>query len=242
MLTGERTFPGPSMADTLAAVMTREPAWDGLPEHTPRALTRVLQRSLQKDPRRRLHDMADARLEVEEAAAQLDSVDPAADMALAAAGRPQRVRAGLWVLPAAAGIGVLAAWLAWTLFAVPRATPGAVTRLGLNLPPGVSMDADSLRPGLIISPDGRWLVFVASEGGTLRLYKRSLDTFDVAPMPGTENARFAFFSPDGRSVGFWDAAQDKIKKVALAGGVPVVLCDAPNSWGATDRSSFPAGT
>jgi Tol biopolymer transport system component len=245
MLTGTSAFARPSMADTLAAVMTLELAWDELPEHTPRALKRLLRRSLHKDPRQRLHDIADARLEIEEAAAESDRVDTVAEMTLAGAGRRPWMRTALWLLPAAAGIGVLAAWIAWIGLAGPAAIPNAVTRLDLNMPPGVSMDADSLRPGITISPDGRWLVFVASEAGTRKLFKRSLDKFDVAPIPGTENARFAFFSPDGRWVGFWDATKDKIKKVALDGGVPVVLCDAPNAWGATwganGKIVFPRG-
>jgi serine/threonine-protein kinase len=193
----------------------------------------VLRRCLQKDTKRRLHDIADARLEIEEVAAEPDHAESELEQALSRTSVYQRMRAVWWMLPTAVGIGVVAAWMVWKFLAVPAGDPRTVTRLSLSMPPGVSMDADPLRPGVALSPDGRWLVFVATEEGTRKLFKRSLDKFDVTPIPGTENARFAFFSPDGRWVGFWDDAEDRIKKVALGGGVPVVLCEAPNAWGAS---------
>jgi len=85
-----------------------------------------------------------------------------------------------------------------------------------------------------ISPDGSRIV--ATQRGTdkvLRLYTRLLDQNQLIAMPGTENASTPFFSPDGQWVGF--EAQGKLKKVAISGGAPIVLCDAPNirgaSWG-----------
>ena len=67
MLTGGRPFAGKDVTETLAFVITREPDWTNLPAGTPAAVRRLLQRALEKDQRRRLADVADARIELEEA-------------------------------------------------------------------------------------------------------------------------------------------------------------------------------
>jgi Tol biopolymer transport system component len=232
MLTASRLFARQTVTDTLAAVLTIPPDWAELPSKTPRSLQRMLRRCLQRDAAQRLRDIADARLEIEEAASELEGATIATDGAPVGPGIVHSMRKNWWVLAPVLGIGMIAAWMAGNYFADPGETPRRAVRLDLGMPQDVSIDARWLRPGLAISPDGRWLVFVALEEGTQKLFKRSLESFEITPMPGTENARFAFFSPDGRWVGFWDNAEDKIKKVELAGGVPVVLCDSPNTWGA----------
>jgi serine/threonine-protein kinase len=85
----------------------------------------------------------------------------------------------------------------------------------------------------ILSPDGRRLVYLGREsGGPTRLYTRTLEQEQAAPIPGTEGASAPFFSPDGQFTGFF--AGGKLKKVPVQGGV-IVLCDAPRgvggSWG-----------
>ena len=225
MLTRQRPFGGAVQTDVLASILRAEPDWQSLPADTPLLIQRVLRRCLQKDARQRLHDIGDARLDIEEALAEPDAVDEAA--------APRTTRSAWWMLPAAVAAGMVAAWITWKFLMVPDGPPATASRLTVNMPPGVSMHAGILRPGVAISPDGRWLVFVATEGGTRKLFKRSLDRFGVTRIPGTENAAFAFFSPDGRWVGFWDNADDKLEKVALDGGAPVTLCDTTNAWGAT---------
>ena len=69
MLAGKRAFSGDSVTDVLASVLTREPDWKALPTDLPDSLRRLLRRCLQKDPRQRLHDLADARLEIDDAIA-----------------------------------------------------------------------------------------------------------------------------------------------------------------------------
>jgi serine/threonine-protein kinase len=118
----------------------------------------------------------------------------------------------------------------WWLSDIYLATAKSPVRLALTLPPGVTIHAGD-QNALAISPDGRWLVFAATEGDTRRLFKRSLEQFDAVPIPGTEDGFHPFFSPDGRWVGFF--AEEKLKKVPLAGGPPQVLADAPVPWGAT---------
>ena len=96
------------------------------------------------------------------------------------------------------------------------------------------------RPALAISPDGSKIVYVADIGGTTQLYLRSLEKFEVMPIPGTEDAYNPFFSPDGQWVGFFFGHE--LKKVSLAGGAPVSLCSVPNSrgatWGTNDKIVF----
>ncbi len=78
MLTGQPAFDGETVSDTIAAILTREPSWNRLPEATPSGIRRLLRRSLEKDPRRRLHDIADARLDIDDALAGVAEVsDPA---------------------------------------------------------------------------------------------------------------------------------------------------------------------
>jgi serine/threonine-protein kinase len=107
--------------------------------------------------------------------------------------------------------------------------------------PSLTFDVELKVPGIvrsqvgtdvIISPDGTRLVFV-SQGpdGVSHLNVRPLDRAEIKQLPGTEGARAQFFSADGRWVGFWAAG--KLKKTALDGGSPVVLCDAPDLHGAT---------
>ena len=229
MLVHGRLFEGTSASEIFASVLRSEPNWQALPADTPTLIRRLLRRCLQKDARQRLHDIGDARLDIEEALAEPD----AGEQDAAPSADSRAMRSTWWMLPAAVAAGIVAASITWKMLMAPAGPPGSSPRLTVNMPPGISMHAHILRPGVAISPDGRWLVFVATEGGTRKLFRRSLEQFGVTSIPGTENAVFAFFSPDGRWVGFWDNVDDKLKKVALDGGAPVALCDTTNAWGAT---------
>ena len=77
MLTAKRTFSGETVSDTLAAVLRAEVEWDALPDDTPVLIQRLLRRCLEKDRKRRLHDIADARIDIEEGLAE-----PAAEVGL----------------------------------------------------------------------------------------------------------------------------------------------------------------
>jgi Tol biopolymer transport system component len=82
-----------------------------------------------------------------------------------------------------------------------------------------------------ISPDGRYLAIAANNGTVSQLYLRPIDSLAAQPVPGTDGAKYPFWSPDSTSLGFF--AQGKVKKIALTGGAPVVLCDAPDPHGAS---------
>src|SRR6202011_6157261 len=82
-----------------------------------------------------------------------------------------------------------------------------------------------------LSPDGRYLAFIAPEGGSNRLWLHALDSLENHVIPATEGATYPFWSPDGAYLGFF--AQGKVKKVAVTGGPPQKLADAPDPRGGT---------
>ena len=109
-------------------------------------------------------------------------------------------------------------------------------RLTINVPDEGLREGNS--PPFAVSRDGRRIALVVDPGeGPPQLYLRSLDQFEAIPMPGTENARLPFFSPDGQRVGFW--ADGRLQKVAVTGGTPIEISDVPlpfrgASWGPDD--------
>ena len=195
MLVGRTLFEDETVSDTLAAVLREEPKLDLVPAK----VGRLLQRCPEKDPKKRLRDIGDVRLLLEE-------------HPLAAA-QPRRAW-GAWIVATLFCAGFFA--LAFVHFreTAPPQVPG---RFQLMLPGEVSY--------LQMSPDGRNLAFVSSEGGQPRIWLRSLDALDARRIPGTEGGSFPFWSPDGENLGFF--ADGKLKKIAIAGGPAQVLCDAP---------------
>ena len=221
MLTGERLFKGETVSDVLAAVLTRDPDLGHLPLATPTAARQVLRRCLERDPRKRLRDIGEARL-------VLDVPRPNDEFSVQAANTAPRPRT--WVLAAgiafAFAIGVLIA-RAWS-----QATPPHHLRLVARAGFAGILDA-SLRPVAVLSPDGRTLAMSGRDqvGGQRLLYVRRLDQTAATPLPGTEDGASPFFSPDGQWLGFF--AKGKLLKVPVTGGAAVVLADAPNGRGAT---------
>jgi serine/threonine-protein kinase len=114
-----------------------------------------------------------------------------------------------------------------------------VTRTVIALTPSDRLALGNT-PVLALAPDGSQLAYVANRDGSRQLYLRSLNRFDAMAVPGTEGAESPFFSPDGRSVGFF--ADGKLKKVSIEGGMPLILCEALDnraaSWGPDDTIVF----
>jgi serine/threonine protein kinase/Tol biopolymer transport system component len=230
MLTGRSLFAGETISDTLAAVLTQEPDWQALPADTPPGIRSLLRRCLKKDPVDRLHDIADARIEIQEAIAE-----PAATTPTAA----RWMRVIPWVVAAGSVAVALLAVQQGSRGTGSRA--GAVTRLDLDLPAGVEL-ATVYPPAVVLSPDGTRVAFVGVFRGLRQLYTRRLDQFETVPIRGTENANAVFMSPDGRSLGLI-TADLSLKRVSLADGlVTTVEHDAEFSagaaWGADDRITF----
>jgi serine/threonine protein kinase/Tol biopolymer transport system component len=189
MLTGVKLLAGETLSDTLAAVLTREPDWTRLPPSTPAGVRRLLARCLERDPRKRLRDIGDAR-------ADLHPVqEPEAPRSA-----PRRSIARL--LPW--GLTVLALLLAgWALSGRrPSSMPAReVTHVDIDYPPAVEpiLTTDG---AIGISPDGRAILMTGWRDGVRRLFVRPLDRAEAIEIPGSSGALSGAFSPDGGSVVF----------------------------------------
>ena len=213
MLTGRRLFDGATVSDTLAHVLMKDPDWTALPANTPAPIRRLLRRCLEKDRKRRLADIADARMEIEDARSEPEP-------AFRPAPAPARHRAHrvLWIFAPLTLVAFLSALVPTVLY-FRRATPEpVVTRLDVVTPS--TTDAFSFA----LSPDGRQLAFVANGEKGSQLWLRPLDQVAAQPLAGTDGASFPFWAPDNRAIGFF--ADSKLKRLDLAGGAPQVLADA----------------
>jgi Tol biopolymer transport system component len=231
MLTGRRAFSGSTPAEVFARVIEREPAFGLLPPETPRAVRRLLRRCLEKDPKRRLGFIGDARLDLEDAGTE-EALEPA-EPAPAPWWRPVLL-AGV-----AAALGLLAGtwWMGRPALAELTAARFVVPLAGIQ-------PAFSLQPIPALAPDGRTVVFRGQQDGRSQLFKRALDSLDIVPLEGTGGAAGIFFSPDGRWLGF--DGDGVLKRVPLAGGAVVTVAPAPGSatasWGDDDRIVFATNT
>jgi Tol biopolymer transport system component len=217
MLAAQPPFGRATVTETLAAVLEREPSWTALPARAPDGVRRLLRRCLEKDLRRRLHDIADARIEIEEARRTPGAASPAATPAT-----PRwRVLAIAIVLLLMSMVPAL-----WILYV--RA-PASVPELRVDIATPVMPDPSAFA----MSPDGRQLVFAGEYEGQVRLWVRHLDQATAQPLAGTEGARAPFWSPDGRNIGFF--AGSELKRVDVRGGpaqtIASVVAGTAAAWG-----------
>jgi serine/threonine-protein kinase len=229
-LAGRYPFAADTVPDVLAAILEREPEWSALPSDTPAGVAALVRRCLQKDVRYRLHDIADARIELAEAVA-LQSGPVAFGPRVTERGRSLLKI----VVPAVLG---LAAGIAIALWMVAEPAPVArVQRFEIELPATAPMTLGA-GPAVALSPDGSALVYVASRGGeATQLYSRPLDSLEAVPIPGAEGGTDPFFAPEADWLGFF--SEGKLKKRPTSGGTAVSLADSPAdrgaSWGADGR-------
>jgi serine/threonine protein kinase/Tol biopolymer transport system component len=234
MLTGRPLFGEETTSDTLAAVLKQEPDWRALPADAPPGIRSLLRRCLDKDPVDRLHDIADARIEIQEAIAGPAVMPPAGSQPSAA----PWTRMIPWVVVAGSVVLALLVLQRWWR---PTGSPGSVTRLDLVLPVGVEL-VTVYPPAMVLSQDGTRVAFVGAFRGSRQLYTRRLDQFETVPVRGTENANAVFMSPDGRALGFI-TADLALKRVSLSDGlVTTIEHDAEFStgaaWGPDDHITF----
>jgi len=236
LLTGHTAFPGETVSDTIARILERKPDWNALPSDTPPGVVRLLHRCLEKDAKRRLADIGEARVEIEDTLNGTSMVGSSPSLAARPANAPWRT-ARLW--QAIAAIATLVAAAALTGLLPPIRTsqrapePGPVTRLTIEAPPGTRLATygDYAGPP-VISPDGSCVAFVAYNKHFVRtLFVRNLDELKARPLAGTDGATFPFWSSDGKELGYF--TDNELRRVAIDGGLPITLCRAENGRGGT---------
>jgi Tol biopolymer transport system component/tRNA A-37 threonylcarbamoyl transferase component Bud32 len=238
MLTGERLFAEGSVVDTLSAVMRKEIDLAKLPPAVPPRLRELVRRCLERDPKRRLRDIGDARLVLEDLVAGRHD-EPVPSAIAPSASRTPPARAPWWTalgaLVAGLALGVAAARFAREPAEAPRAAV-SVSRLEIRPPAGMVPIQ-----GLAVSPDGRRVAFAARrEDGLVLLFVRELETLEPRPLAGTEGARYPFWAPDSRRIGYFGPRG--LMWTDAAGSAPIEI--APTStienvrggaWSADDR-------
>jgi eukaryotic-like serine/threonine-protein kinase len=238
LLTGRRLFEGETVSDTIASVLKTDPDWSALPAATPPGVRRLLRRCLQRDPRRRLRDIGDARVEIEEAlsggpggasgiAAGWDRLpgetgDAAGGMAGAgtatlATARPRPAILAAVALGAAlmAGGGALVV----SRLMAPAAAPAPLRKFEIAVE---NLDLVGGH-GPLLSPDGTSLLFYADN----KLWLRRLGELKGREVAGGERSSYPFWAPDSATIGFF--RDGKVWKVALAGGQSTALATLPGA-------------
>jgi eukaryotic-like serine/threonine-protein kinase len=222
MLTGQQMFGGETVSDTLAAVLRADLDWAALPASTPAPIRRLLRRCLERDRKKRLPDIADARLEIDEALATAP-MEPAVSPA-----PPTRSRALPWVVAAAFAAVALALALLHFRESPPE---NRLTKL-LILPPEKTTFGD-----IAASPDGRFLAFTATDSSDkTQIWVRKLDSITPQPLAGTDGASNLFWSPDNRFIGFF--AGGSLKKIDASGGPAQTLCPSATSSGGSGGATW----
>lgn len=221
MLTGRPAFRAKTIPDTIASVRDHEPDWTALPDGVPQAARSLLQRCLEKDPKRRRRDIGDVLIDLEELTKPSDAGSPASR----SSGRTAR-----WA--ALAVIGILVGVVTW-LWTRPSPDP-ALSYSSVFLPGETEPPLGGNQ--VAVSPDGRTIVYTSGGNASRHLALRRLDSPGTRVLSGTADAQTPFFSSDGRWVGFFDVVRRKLKKKSLDDGRVEVICDTPDGasggwWG-----------
>ena len=220
MLSGRTAFIGETLTDTLAAIVGREPDWARLPETTPFVIRRLLQRCLEKETSRRLRDIGDAQIEIDECLSAAPASEPARKAA------PVETPARRWLVAlaalAAAAVACMAVILVVRLRTTPLAGPSPnviATRL---------TNYGGSEAGGVLSPDGRSFAFVSDHGGTPDIWLRQVSGGEPVRLTNdaAEEADLAY-APDGETIVYTriDAAGTAIWRIGALGGQPQKLLD-----------------
>jgi len=224
MSTGKRAFSGETAAETMTAILKGEPA-DLVSEERNLSpeMAQILQHCLEKNPTNRFQSARDLSF-------ALTALSGTGATAALVQAKKRRIE-GAWKW-AAAGLGLIMAGACLGYFF--RGKPQSVPELRgvLPVPNGVVMHTLGDEAGTpAISPDASEMIFVGTAEVKTMLFLQPMNEAKAKPLPGTENGKFPFWSPDGKSVAFF--ADRQLKRVDLAGGPPLVLAPADDGRGGT---------
>ena len=223
MLVGGQLFGGASVVDILAGVMRADIDLDELPHEVPGSIRTLLARCLDRDPKTRLRDIGEARIEIARVLA--DPEGALEDVRLGGVAPPPSAirRVAPWL--AAAAVGLVGLWIGTSFTTAPEAE---VVHSSIQLPEGVRLAGWS-SPAVAVSPDGRTIAFVGHRDGRQQLYLRRLDQAEAIVVPESDGAEGPFFSPDGRWVAFGAGA------ISGRSSEPRLLKRAPVGGGTTQQ-------
>ena len=238
MLAGTRAFGGEDISLTLAFVMTKEPEWVALPPATPPALRGLLRRCLDKEPKRRLQSIGEARVQIEDliSGASANGVTGVGTAATPESRLPHPVprwrHTLLWAITAAAfaATAVLMLWAPW------RPAPGPKP-VRFTVAPAGALPLPIFGPfrDFALSPDGEHLVYTTRIGNQNgELWVRAVDQLDAVQMRGLTTPQAPFISADSKWIGFFTAGE--IRKVSMSGGPAISVCRFANGGTGSDAS------
>jgi len=211
MLSGRSPFQADTISETVASVLMQPIAWDSLPDETPPGLQALLERCLERDPGRRLRDIGEARIHLE---------DPAQSVLLGAS----TISGPVPVAPESSG---RAGWIPWALVAAlavallgvalrggggPAGEPAPLVMTAIPAPEDMEFHLSGTNPApAAISPDGRYVVYGARGSSSAhRLWLKDLSRPETRELPDTDGGQYPFWSPDSRSIAFFANAALRI--------------------------------
>jgi len=249
MLTGHRMFTGKSVSHVLANVLKSDPDWKSLPANLHPRVRMLLERCLEKEPRDRYHDIAEARVDLEHVLADPRGVLIQPEDTASRAKTPSFRFVAIAIVAAAAVAGALG----WFSHRVPESKPGPVVRFPLLLPASVqfTMQPTSM---LAISADGTRVAYTANG----QMFLRNLNEPEGRPVPGTNvggaGAATPVFSPDGMWLAYVHVVSSTgpfiIHRVPITGGTPLKIFESQGglnsfdwglTWPTTDKMVFANG-
>ncbi len=231
ILTGSTPFKGPTVADTIAGILEREPDLDKLPRNIHPGVRQLVRLCLSKNPKRRWQAMGDVRLEIEEVLE-----DPTGLTLERVAARGPVGRRVATYLVAGLALALVAVALTSYLRPLPLSEPGPVIRFDYQLPEDQAFNPNLPYPLVAVSPDGGRIAYVANS----QLYLWNLEQGDSLPVSGTMDAPLdPVFSPDGVWIAYFSRTDGQMEKIAVDGGAPIPLSDVDPpymmaSWNGND--------
>ena len=234
LLTGEGAFRRETVGGTLAAVLAADAPWERIPAGTPAAIIRLLHRCLERDAKRRLRDIGEARIAIDDVMAGSGqvTVDPVMTT------RRDSTRFA-WYATLVSAIAVTAlvvgttSWFGIRLKPAVSALPLPITRHAFTPPNAAPLRVDGAGV-LAVSPDGSRVAYIGGAANSRQVFVRALKQLDPTPVTEThQQLDHLFFSPNGQWVGFFSATESALKKVAVTGGSEVTLCRPDGFFGTT---------